>query len=81
LAQSELFSKFMRNFDERREAEMSLEDYLTGCRKEPLMYATAPERLLAAIGKPELVDTAQDSRLGRIFMNRTLRTYPSFAGF
>lgn len=81
MAQSELFAKFMRQYDERRQSEMSLEDYLTGCRKDPLMYATAPERLLAAIGEPQLVDTAQDQRLGRIFMNRTIRAYPSFVGF
>ena len=46
-----------------------------------MMYATAPERVLAAIGEAELVDTARDARLGRIFMNRTIRTYPAFAEF
>ncbi|ABC91585.1 putative serine protein kinase protein [Rhizobium etli CFN 42] len=28
-----------------------------------------------------MVDTAKDARLGRIFMNRTIRVYPAFAGF
>ncbi|ACE91915.1 putative serine protein kinase protein [Rhizobium etli CIAT 652] len=28
-----------------------------------------------------MVDTARDARLGRIFMNRTIRVYPAFAGF
>src|ERR1700748_2149054 len=28
-----------------------------------------------------MVDTARDPRLGRIFLNRTMRTYPAFAGF
>jgi len=78
---SDLFSDFKRKFDERRQADMSLEDYLIGCRKDPLMYASAPERLLAAIGEPQIVDTAQDQQLGRIFMNRTIRLYPSFASF
>src|SRR3546814_11173723 len=45
------------------------------------MYASAPERLLAAIGEPEIIDTSHDQRLGRIFMNRTIRRYPSFAEF
>nr|WP_274617185.1 PrkA family serine protein kinase [Novosphingobium terrae] len=81
MADSDLFSDFMRKFDERRQLEISLEDYLIGCRKDPLMYATAPERLLAAIGEPQIVDTAQDQRLGRIFMNRTIRLYPSFTSF
>ncbi|GES47440.1 PrkA family serine protein kinase [Rhizobium dioscoreae] len=45
------------------------------------MYANAAERLLAAMGEPLLIDTAKDTRLGRIFMNRTIRTYPAFSGF
>ncbi len=47
----------------------------------PMMYATATERLLSAIGEPEMVDTAKDARLGRIFMNRTIRIYPAFSEF
>jgi predicted GNAT family acetyltransferase len=27
------------------------------------------------------VDTARDARLGRVFMNRTIRVYPAFAEF
>jgi serine protein kinase len=78
---NELFSSFTRNFDERRQAEMSIEDYLLGCRNDPIMHASAPERLLAAIGEPEVIDTSRDQRLGRIFMNRTIRRYKSFANF
>ncbi len=81
MAAKDFFSDYMRTYDERRQVEMSLEDYLAGCRADPLMYATAPERLLAAIGQPELVDTARDQRLGRIFMNRTIRLYPNFENF
>ncbi len=46
-----------------------------------MAYATAHERLLAAIGEPKMVDTSKDARLGRIFMNRTVRFYPAFAEF
>src|SRR4029079_2791704 len=60
---------------------MSLSDYLAGCRDDPMMYAGAPERILAAIGEPELVDTSRDPRFGRIFMNRTIRMYPAFYEF
>lgn len=81
MTKSELFSSFTRNYDERRQAEMSVEDYLLGCRNDPLMHASAPERLLAAIGEPEIIDTSRDQRLGRIFMNRTIRRYKSFANF
>src|SRR5439155_3639817 len=58
-----------------------LKEYLEACGKDPLLYANAAERLLAAIGEAEMVDTAKDPRLGRIFMNRTIRLYPAFAGF
>lgn len=81
MTKNDLFTSFTRNFDERRQAEMSIEDYLLGCRNDPLMHASAPERLLAAIGEPEIIDTSRDSRLGRIFMNRTIRRYKSFANF
>ncbi len=77
----EIFSRYTRAFETRRESEMSLADFLKGCRDEPIRYAGAHERLLAAIGEPQMVDTAKDARLGRIFMNRTVRIYPAFAEF
>lgn len=77
----DLFSSFTRAFETRREAEMSLADFLNGCRDDPMRYAGAHERLLAAIGEPQVIDTAKDQRLGRIFMNRTIRVYPAFSEF
>lgn len=77
----ELFSRYTRAFETRRESEMSLADFLKGCRDDPNRYAGAHERLLAAIGDPVMVDTAKDARLGRIFMNRTMRIYPAFSEF
>lgn len=76
-----LFDAFTRNYESRRETDMSIADYLSLCKKDPMAYANATERLLAAIGEPEIIDTAKDSRLGRVFMNRTIRTYPAFTGF
>lgn len=61
--------------------EMSLEDYLQGCAKHPLMWASSQSRLLSAIGEPEMVDTSKDTRLGRLFASRTIRRYPAFADF
>src|SRR3954468_21662140 len=77
----DLFATFTRSYEDYREIDMSLSDYLEGCRGDPMMYATAQERLLASIGAPELIDTAKDARLGRIFMNRTIRVYPEFSEF
>ncbi|MCQ8783723.1 PrkA family serine protein kinase [Mangrovibrevibacter kandeliae] len=76
-----LFETYSKAYEARRETVMSVADYLTACRTDPLMFAGPHERLLAAIGEPEMVDTAQDSRLGRIFSNRTIRVYPAFAEF
>ncbi|PKA42575.1 PrkA family serine protein kinase [Rhizobium sullae] len=76
-----VFDAFTRNYETRRETEMSIAEYLSLCKQEPLAYANATERLLAAIGEPEVLDTAKDLRLGRVFMNRTIRTYPAFVGF
>ena len=45
------------------------------------MTATAAERMITAIGNPVNVDTSKDSRLGHIFLNRTIKVYPSMAGF
>jgi serine protein kinase len=77
----QLFNAFARSFEAHREVEMSLAEYLESCRSHPMRYANAAERLLAAIGEPQMIDTAKDQRLGRIFLNRTIRAYPAFAGF
>src|ERR1700724_767484 len=76
-----LFNAFARSFEVRSETEMSMAEYLESCRGDPMRYANAAERLLGAIGEPQMIDTAKDPRLGRIFLNRTMRVYPAFAGF
>jgi serine protein kinase len=76
-----LFSSFARFYENQREVEMSLDDYIRGCSDDAMMYASAAERLLKAIGDPKVVDTSMDSRLGRIFMNRTIKVYPAFEDF
>ena len=80
-AVDDIFALYARGFEAHRETEMTLAAYLDACRDDPLVYATATERLLAAIGEPEMVDTSKDARLGRIFMNRTIRRYPAFDEF
>lgn len=77
----DLFRTYAQRFESRKETEMSVQDFLKGCRDDPMRYASAHERLLHAIGEPTTIDTAKDQRLGRIFMNRTIRVYPAFAEF
>src|SRR6516162_162871 len=76
-----IFSLYSRLYENRREIELSLEDYLGKCSDDPSYYAGAAERMLTAIGEPVMVDTSQDPRLGRIFMNRTIKVYPEFSDF
>ena len=76
-----IFNAYQARFEAAREEEMSLQDYLELCRTDPMAYATAAERMLAAIGEPELVDTRLDPRLSRIFSNKILKLYPAFRDF
>jgi serine protein kinase len=76
-----LFTEFARTYEARKETDLSLSEYLDACRKDPMVYATAAERFIAAIGEPVVLDSAKDARLGRIFQNRSLKTYPVFADF
>jgi serine protein kinase len=79
--QSDVFELFSEIYTHVAQEEMSLQQYLLACREDRSMYATAPERMLDAIGDPTLVDTSADERLGRIFANRTIKIYPAFAEF
>src|ERR1700743_784225 len=77
----DVFDIFTRDYARERFETMSLRDWLLAARDDKMLYAAPAERMVAAIGEPELVDTAQDSRLGRIFFNRTIRRYKAFDGF
>ena len=79
--ESDLLTRYASDYDSRRTVEMTIPEYLEACKTDPTCYAGAHERLLSAIGDPVVIDTAKDARLGRIFMNRTIRTYPAFAEF
>jgi serine protein kinase len=60
---------------------MSLEAYLALCKTDPLAYATMAERMVAAIGQAEVVDTSNDQRLSRIHSNKKVRIYSAFKDF
>jgi serine protein kinase len=72
---------FLTRYEQTREEELSIEEYLDACKRDPLVYATAAERMLVAIGQPELVDTRLDQRLSRIFGNKVIKVYPAFRDF
>ncbi|UXY17187.1 PrkA family serine protein kinase [Chitiniphilus purpureus] len=77
----DIFNHFSSRYDRTREEELSLKEYLELCKREPAAYASAAERMLMAIGEPELVDTRLDSRLSRVFQNKMIRVYPAFREF
>jgi serine protein kinase len=77
----DVISNFAARYERNREEELTLEEYLQICKREPIAYATAAERMLKAIGDPELVDTRNDPRLSRLFANKVIKRYPAFAEF
>ena len=79
--ESDVFDLFSEIYTSAAQEEVSLQQYLLACREDQSLYATAPERMVDAIGEPSLIDTSKDERLGRIFANRTIKIYPSFAEF
>src|SRR6195256_3696996 len=81
MTKDSIFDLYAQAYESQKQHRMSLREYLEGCRADPAMYASTAERMIAAIGEPEFVDSAKDTRLGRIFMNRTLKVYPAFKDF
>jgi len=77
----ELLERYKTRYSESQDEEVSIEDYLDLCKRDPGVYASAAERMLAAIGEPETIDTRGDPRLSRIFSNRVIKRYPAFAEF
>lgn len=76
-----VFDKFQNRYEESKHEEYSLEEYLQLCKNDSTTYASAAERILTAIGDPELIDTSKDLRLSRIFSNKVIKRYPAFAEF
>ncbi len=61
-----IFDRYKTSYGNQAPQEMSLGEYLQRCKEDPLTYANPAERMLAAIGKPQLIDTNSDTRLQRI---------------
>ncbi|AXY00686.1 MULTISPECIES: PrkA family serine protein kinase [Vibrio] len=76
-----IFDHYQSRYEAAKDEEMSLQEFLSLCKDDKSAYANAAERLLMAIGEPEVIDTAQDPRLSRIFSNRVISRYPTFKDF
>ena len=76
-----IFKHYQQRFESTQQEEMSLQEYLDLCKVDPGAYANAAERMLEAIGEPEVIDTARDPRLSRIFSNKLIKRYSTFQEF
>lgn len=76
-----IFDHYRQRYEAAKDEEFTLQDFLTICRQDRSAYANAAERLLMAIGEPNMVDTAQEPRLSRLFSNRVIARYPAFEEF
>ncbi|WP_420599037.1 PrkA family serine protein kinase [Neptuniibacter sp.] len=76
-----IFDHYKARYDSVQQEEYTLDEYLQLCKEEPSTYADAAERMLQAIGEPEMIDTSSDPRLSRIFSNKLIKRYPAFSEF
>jgi len=81
MSSDNVFNHFRQRYVENQQEEMTLQDYLELCKQDPSAYANPAERLLMAIGEPEMIDTRHDSILSRIFSNKVISHYPVFNEF
>ncbi len=76
-----IFHHFQDRYESTKEEEFTLQEFLDLCKSNPSVYANAAERMLLAIGEPEIVDTATEPRLSRIFSNKIIKQYKVFEEF
>lgn len=76
-----IFEHYQQRYEKAREEEYSIQEFLDMCKQDKSCYASAAERLLTAIGEPEMIDTSTNPRLSRLFSNRVVARYPAFKDF
>ena len=74
---ADILQLYSETYEKEKRTTLSLKEYLESSKSDPNLYASAAERMVQAIGDPLHVDTSKDPRLGRIFMNRTVKRYPA----
>ena len=60
--------------------DITIQEYLDLCKKDKV-YSSPAERMLEAIGEPEVIETKLDERLSRIYSNKIIKRYPAFHEF
>ena len=69
-----LLKSFKNNFNPESK-DITLTQYLNLCKKDSSTYSTPAERMLQAIGEPEMVNTKDDPRLSRIHSNKIIKLH------
>ena len=77
----DIFNNYQQRFQSTQQEELTIQEYLARCREDSTAFANAAERMLMAIGEPEMIDTSRDPRLSRIFSNKLIKRYPAFREF
>ena len=77
----DFLTSYTKRFVDNKEEDLSLDEYLELCKTDPSAYANPAERLLMAIGEPEMLDTRHDPVLSRIFSNKVIPYYSVFKDF
>ena len=77
-----IFDLYAQAYESQKQHRLSLKEYLEGCRSRPgdvCQHGRAHDHghRRARVRRY----SAKDARLGRIFMNRTLKVYPAFKDF
>lgn len=81
MSTAEFLEGYTKRFVDNKAEEISLNEYLELCKTDPAAYANPAERLLMAIGEPDMIDTRHDPVLSRIFSNKIIPRYPVFKEF
>lgn len=76
-----IFDDLIATDRETQEVEMTMEEYLELCKADPSAYANPWQRLLKAIGEPEIIDFSKEPKLRQVFEGMPTVRYPGLADF
>lgn len=76
-----ILTQYKEQYQKNKQTQWTFEKYLREIKEDKTILLSAAERMLKAIGEPELIDTSKEARLGRLFGNQTIKRYSTFKDF
>lgn len=76
-----MFKSYKTKYDMNKPQTMDLDEYVKLLTSDPKVKRTPFERMLDAIGEPEIIDTSLNVRQSKIFGNRLIKVYQPFKDF